>query len=155
MDIGFRGQVTIEFILVLVIILTILATVSIPLVNSVTDSVTDTSVAINLGAAQQRIVLAAEQMSFAGCGSFKNITLFIENDPLADANLFWDASDIGGNFTNVDGTEEYMIDIPFPDYIKLSSTCENSGGVFNVQVEKDCNGGERPSSEFAIGSVCF
>ena len=141
---GLRAQVTIEFILIMVIMITILSTIAIPMINEVTDDIIDTSVAVSIASSVQRIVNTGEDVSMMGCGSYKNITIFVESDPLAQANIFWyDVAEpkIGGNYTNIDGTFVEVFPVTVPKGITLSSGCPVDGGnTYHVKVEKGCLG---------------
>lgn len=145
-----RGQVTIEFILVLVIMLVILATISLPLVDWLDQSVSDTGMAISLASVQQKIANTAEELSLAGCGSHKTIRVFVGADPFNQAKVEWNSTHIKGEFYMLDNTGKNMTAIRFPDYIKLENTTIG-GGYYDVKVTKDCGS---PTSLGCVGYGC-
>ncbi|MCK4328067.1 MAG: hypothetical protein KAW41_06420 [Candidatus Diapherotrites archaeon] len=134
-----RGQVTIEYILILVIMLVILATVSMPTVEQVEADVTDTGNAINLAAAQQRIISTANEMKLTGCGSKKTITVYIQRDLFTPARIEWDASKVWGNFTHMSGETSKLKSLGYPDNIKIDRV-SGSGGYWDISIAKDCTG---------------
>ncbi|MCD6522736.1 MAG: hypothetical protein J7K68_03225 [Candidatus Diapherotrites archaeon] len=145
-----RAQVTVEFILLLVIMLTMFATVSIPLVNYVTDTISDTSIAINLGASVQRIRNTAEEVALMGCGSYKNITVYVESDPLAQSNIRWNSTYIWGDYYDNKGEKQILSKVAIPDYIKISSGCPIALNTYEIRIEKDCTS-QNPTQEGVIG----
>lgn len=147
-----KGQVTIEFILVLVVMLVILATVSLPTVERIEQDVTDTGTAVNLVAVQQRILNTAEELSMAGCNSHKTIRVFVDADAFNQAKVSWDQNTIGGQYYQLDNTQKFLKNIPFPDYIDLFGSMVGSG-YYNVQVTKQC-ASVRPSSSGCVGDGC-
>jgi len=156
-----KGQVTVEFILILVIMLTILATVSMPAVDDVTKWVDETSTVVSLAAAQRRIINTAEELSMAGCGSYKNIGVYV--DPVhityREASVVWDSDYVWGSFTNATGDTQELVKLHYPDYIKISvPVCAGGCCVVNntyvVRVEKDCST-SRPTVPAGIGGVCW
>ena len=102
-----KGQVTIEFILILVVMLTILTTISIPLINAMRDEVSDVSIATSLASSVYSIRSAGEELSLAGCHSFKDVTVFVDNsDPFTLANVTVNNTDrsIYGQFILMNGS---------------------------------------------------
>ena len=142
-----KGQVTIEYILVLVIMLVILATVSMPTVEQIEADVTDTGNAVNLAAAQQKIASTATQMSLAGCGSRKLVTVHIQRDLFTPANITWDANKITGFFMRVNGTVLELKDLPYPQSVAITiPTIQPSNKEYHaLNITKDCSAGASPS----------
>lgn len=145
-----RGQVTIEFILVLVIMLVILATVSLPIVDRLEQDVSDTGIAISLASVQQKISNTAEELALSGCGSHKTIRVSIDADPFNQARVEWNSTHIYGEFYMLDNTLKHMKAIGFPAYIKLENTTIG-GGYYEVNVTKDCGS---PTSSGCVGYGC-
>ncbi len=147
-----RGQVTIEFILVLVIMLVILATVSLPLVDQLQQDVGDTGTAIGLATVQQKIANTAEELALSGCGSHKSIRVFVDADPFNQARVEWNSTHIYGEFYMLDNTRKQMRAVPFPSYIKLENSTLG-GGYYGVTVTKYCNSAN-PTSLGCVGYGC-
>ncbi|MFC2174672.1 hypothetical protein ACFLQ2_02270 [archaeon] len=133
-----RGQVTIEYILVLVIMLVILATVSIPTIEQIEVDVTDTGNAINLAAVQQRIASTAREMSLTGCGSTKNITVHIQQDLFTPLTITWDGNKVGGQLKLMNGTDRDLKDLTFPDTIKVEASNSTQFHYWDLRFTKDC-----------------
>jgi len=148
-----KGQVTIEFILVLVVMLVILATVSFPLVDWLEQGVSDTGIAVGLATVLQKITNTAEELSLAGCGSHKVIRVFVDADPFNQAKVEWNSTYVFGEFYMLDNTLKYMKAIPFPSYIRLVNNTLD-GGYYEVTATKVCNDGIHPSSSGCVGYGC-
>ena len=144
-----RGQTTIEFILVLVIMLVILATISMPTVEKMEAAVTDTGHAISLASAQQRIITAANELSLAGCGSQKTLTIYLDEDALTPVKLYWDVAYVKGQYYQLDGTIKDLKDAPYPGSMKLTNSSLGSN-YWSVKVRKECGS----SASGCIGSIC-
>lgn len=139
-----EGQITIEFILIVVVLLAILSVVTFPVVEKMTDSAQDTSRAISLAAAQRRIINTAEEVSMGGCGSFKTIDVYIRPDVDSEPNIIWNTTHVWGNFSNSTLYEVNLTRLPFPKYIKLDKgfadgDCVGQNLTFYVTVLKDCS----------------
>ncbi len=70
-----RGQITIEFVLILIVVLVIITSVSLPLINYASDTLMDTGSAVILAQTIQRIKGSADAVSTAGCGSYQIIPI--------------------------------------------------------------------------------
>jgi len=134
-----RGQVTIELILILVIMLTVLASMSIPMVKDMADQSIDVGTALALSTSAQRIAQAADEVSYAGCGSFKNVTVYIEPDALARPCLYFNESRVWGEYDDMAGDTVSTKQLAYADDIKLHSFNGASDHVYTVRVEKDCS----------------
>jgi len=134
-----RGQVTIEFVLILVVMLTVLATLSIPLAKDVAEQTIDTGIAVSLASAAQRIAQAAEEVSYSGCGSFKNVTVYLDHDAYAIPSILVDSEGVWGNYSDMVDDTQTTKHIPYPKYIKLTAYCPSSGDTYTVKAEKDCS----------------
>ena len=141
-----RGQVTIEFVLVLVVMLTVLATLSIPLAKDVAEETIDTGIALALGSSAQRLVQAAEEVSYSGCGSYKNISIYIEPDALAGATMYIDDDEVWSEYTNMTADQVTTKKLTYAKYTKMTAYCGAYGHTYVVKVEKDCNS-QRPAPE--------
>jgi hypothetical protein len=133
-----RGQVTIEFILILVVMLTVLATLSIPLAKDVAEQTIDTGVAVSLASSVQRVAQAAEEVSYSGCGSFKTVPLYFDPDPFSIPSLLVDNENVWGNYSDMVDDVQRTKKIPYPKYIKMTVDCQSAGNTYTVKVEKDC-----------------
>lgn len=133
-----RGQVTIEFILILVIMLTVLATMSIPMAKDVADEAIETGTAVSLAASVQRIAQSADEVSYAGCGSFKNVTVYVEPDALSQPSVYFNDTRVWGEYYDMAGDPVSTQQLAYADYTKLTAYCKAEGHVFTVKVEKDC-----------------
>lgn len=147
-----RGQVTIEFILVLVIVLVILATISLPTIDRIEQDISDVGTAASLAANQQQIVNAAEELSLSGCGSRKTIRVFVNEGPFAQQNITWTSSYVNGSFFFLNGTAASLRGATYPDYINITAAA-GSGGYWPVTVAKNCNFA-RPTANGCIGYGC-
>lgn len=150
-----KGQITIEYILIIVIALAILGSVTFPAVNQMTDAVEDTSMATLLASAQQRIVNTAEEVSMASCGSFKSIYIYIPPKYIQAPNILWDKDYVWGNFSNSSGAENKIGKLPYPDYIEIRGDCSHAvNNTFNITIIKNCND-QRPTTPGGVGvDVC-
>ncbi|MCD6414081.1 MAG: hypothetical protein J7L23_00440 [Candidatus Diapherotrites archaeon] len=150
-----KGQITIEYILIIVIALAILGSVTFPAVNDMTDAAKDTSMAVLLASAQQRIINTAEEVSMASCGSFKNIYIYIPPKYIQAPNVLWDKDYVWGNFANSSGDVNSIGKLGFPDYIKITGSCPSAvNNTFKVTITKDCTN-SRPTASGGVGvDVC-
>ena len=134
-----RGQVTIEYILILVIMLVILATVSLPTVDQIEADVTDVGNAVNLASVQQRIVSTANEMSLTGCGSTKAITVHIQQDVFTPGRIKWNKTHVWGYFMQLDGEEKTLKSARYPTNIHIDNKTR-TGDYWEMQIDKNCTG---------------
>ena len=147
-----RGQTTIEFILVLVIMLVILATISMPTVERMEAAVTDTGHAIGLASAQQRLITTANELSLAGCGSQKTLTIYIDEDSLTPAKLCWNATHVWGKYFQLDGTTKALKDIAYAGNINFTASGLGSN-YWKVAVKKTCATGTQGQIGDSYGAI--
>jgi len=137
-----KAQVTVEFVLILVIMLAVLATISLQVVDEVTAMIEDSALAVNLAAAQERIVTTAEEVSTGSCGSFKEIGIYIDPSflSLRDAEIHWNGTHVMGNFTDSTGQVVNLKALQIPYYI----TIDNQGcnvvrhNTYYIKIIKNC-----------------
>jgi hypothetical protein len=140
------GQITIEYILIMVIMLAVLGSVTLPIVNNMTDVTRDTSRVVSLAAAQRRIINTAEEVSMSSCGSFKVVGIYMTPEVLAAPNVLWNKTHVWGNFSNASGNSFNLTRLEYPSYIKIEGgTCPAgcmpiSNNTFFIRVLKDCTG---------------
>ena len=132
-----KGQVTIEFILVLVVVLVILATVSLPTVDRIEQDVTDTGLAVSIASVQNRLANTAKELRMSGCGSHKNITVYLDANVFNEANVTWDGSEVNGFYRQLDGELKEMKGVPYPgDMMMIMSS--GPGPYWDVEIKKIC-----------------
>ena len=148
-----KGQMTVEFILIMVVMLAVLGSVTFPIVNSMTDSARDTSRAVALASAQRRIINTAEEVSMGSCGSFKTVGIYIPPEVLSEPNLLWDKTHVWGNFTNSTSDSIALRKLEYPIYIKIEGGAYDGdtppactpncvpakNNTFFVTIRKDCS----------------
>ncbi len=148
-----RGQVTIEFILILVIMLVILATISLPAIENMEVEVKDTGLAITTAAIQQRLLTASKELQLSGCGSQKTITVHLdENNCFTPAKIEWNETHIFGAYMTIAGDQMLLKEITYPEHISLVGSTTSSLGYWDVTVKKDCSATVNPIGY--IGDGC-
>ncbi len=134
------GQITIEFVLILIVVMVIITTVSIPLIQYASDTLQDTGNAVLLYQAVDDIRAAADSVSMSGCGSYK--TIVIDTNQLDSA--------IGAYSINITGDGNSPIEVVFSYYLQngthvkgkpielpphISVSCKDN----DITLTKDCN----------------
>ncbi len=119
--------------------LTVLATLSIPLAKDVAEQTIDTGIAVTLASSAQRVAQAAEEVSYSGCGSFKNVTVYLDPDPFAATTLYVNKTGVWGEYFDLVNDKQKTKLIPYAKYIKMTAYCGDYGNTFVVKVEKDCS----------------
>ena len=133
--VGSSGQLTIEFILLLVIVLTIVSTVVIPIINDSRDMLSEASMAATLSAASQKISETARAISYSGCGSAKTIEIYVTQDVFMNPTISQDGI---AQFTMFDGETKTIKSTPLPSGIALSITGPVDG-IYTVRVARVCD----------------
>ncbi len=140
-----RGQITVEFILILIIVLTIITTVSIPLIQFATDTLQDTGNGVLLAQVVGEIKSAADSVSMSGCGSYEIVHINTgELNSSIGSGLYsinitgTGAGDVAVKFRYYlqNGTEVSGKTVLLPNYISVS--CKNKDGIYDVNISKDC-----------------
>ncbi len=143
-----RGQITIEFILILIVVLAIISTVSIPLVNFASDTIQDTGNAVLLRQTMDKIAGVSKLVSSSGCGS--RVLLNIDTDQLNSTvgvyNITISGKNVFASYMLQNGTIVSLREIQVPDYISISCT----GNVLNIS--KDCEH-PNPDNQCIIGTM--
>ncbi len=133
-----RGQVTIEFVLILIVILVIITTVSIPLVNYASDTLRDTGNAVLLKQDMDKILGISRIISSSGCNSSANIT--IDKGQLNSSIGVYSLNitdSIHASYMLQNGTNVSLKPVELPNYVDVS--CVDKGDHAIVMVRKDCN----------------
>lgn len=145
--VGRRGQLTIEYVLILVIVLTIISLVSIPLINYTEDTVLDVGYGVLLGGELNRISNAIHAISVSGCGSSArvsvNLNQLADTSPIIDIN----STHITASYYLQNGTRVAVKAVEYPPYTSISLQGGSSGDYLVIQ--KDCSH-ERPSNSITI-----
>ncbi len=129
-----RGQVTIEFVLILIVVLVIVSTISIPLISYTEENVRDIGGAIVLSQEINKIVKSAEDLALSGCGSSK--TVYIDTNQLDSVvgaySIKIKDQAINASFYLQNGTRVNLKPVSLPQYIAVS--CNGN----EISLSKDC-----------------
>jgi len=145
-----KGQITIEYVLVLVIVLTIVSLVSIPLINYAEDSIKDVGYGVLLANKISKILDAIHTVSVSGCGSRYTVNVSLSPLDTLGARITIDQENISGSYYLQNGTLVSVKTYSYPDYIKV--TCNTFGNTAKVVIERDCST-KRPNNNCVIGEV--
>ncbi|GAB4316260.1 MAG: class III signal peptide-containing protein [Methanobacteriaceae archaeon] len=96
-----RGQVSVEYLLLLLVILIILGSVTIPLIGSSIEASTDVSSVSDAKTAVESIANAADVVYSNGPGSVRTVNVYIPQN----TNLVTRGNNIGMNITYSQGTK--------------------------------------------------
>jgi hypothetical protein len=134
-----RGQVTVEFVFLVVIILVIFTTVALPLVNSGSTSTEDASNALAMAAAQQKIAATADEVSGMACDSFKYVWVSVPDGPFVQGKLVLNAAgasqgSVTGVFFTADGTQKALKTVSTPGFVTFEKITGGACGPRDYQV---------------------
>ena len=140
-----RGQVTIEFMLLLIVVLVIISTVSLPLIQYTTDTLVDTAGGIVLSQEVMKIVKTSDDIAMSGCGSFRRI--FIDQSQL-DAlvnyyNINISSGIVKGMYLLRNGSYAYLKPYSVPNYVDFKYN-DTTGSLL---ITKDC---DTPTPHYSI-----
>ena len=96
-----RGQVSVEYLLLLLVILIVLGSVTIPLIGSSIEASTDVSSVSDAKTAVESIANAADVVYSNGPGSVRTVNVYIPQN----TNLVTRGNNIGMNITYSQGTK--------------------------------------------------
>lgn len=96
-----RGQVSVEYLLLLLVILIILGSVTIPLIGSSIEASTDVSSVSDAKTAVESIANAADVVYSNGPGSVRTVNVYIPQN----TNLVTRGNNVGMNITYSQGTK--------------------------------------------------
>ena len=142
-----KGQITIEYVLILVIVLTIVSLVSIPLINYAEDSIKDVGYGVLLANKISKILDAIHTVSVSGCGSRKVLVIPSGFSDLG-AGIVINSENITGYYYLQNGSLVYQKAYSYPDYISISCSVSDEGVRFVI--ERDCST-KRPNNNCEVG----
>lgn len=96
-----RGQVSVEYLLLLLVILIVLGSITIPLIGNSIEASTDVSTVSDAKTAVESIASAADVVYSNGPGSKRTVNVYIPQD----TSLVARGNNVGMNITYSDGTK--------------------------------------------------
>jgi hypothetical protein len=152
-----RGQVTLEFMLMIVVLLAFFGSVTQPFITDTTNGLQEAATATMLATAQQRIINTAEQVSQLSCGASTRIAVTVPSDEFTRPNVTWNPAwapgKVAGGFLRLGAPQaNYTEPQSIPTNIKIEEdlTVPASAPNYFIKISKDCSS-PSPTAFGAIG----